>query len=439
MCSLYAATVAAGGAGLGTPANMVLKGGTNDRCDGTTCAAGASDIANCFEERAMCSLYAATVAAGGAGLGTPANMVLKGGNNNRCVGATCTTSDAAICFENRAMCSTIENTDIQKGYIRKSGYCNGISCSTNDTTFSLEPDEILCFQECPVGQVPNTTRDECEPCDAGEYTFTPAQALAVGAVAGTCLQCPAGYTCVNGIKSQCPKGQYLVNGTCRECPEGKYWNNAAKGTCNLYEKCLNINSANVVSIGNCTDTNSDWYNYPHYQSDNKDPLNTYPSFTNYKRGTRWLRNETAITSSTTSADFSKSTWKYSTDLPTDPTDNPPCNSCTVDHSSHAATRKGPGMLSNGPQGWEQCIGVKVPKYGDAPNTHAETDVVDDGSTLDTQLRSRVCDRGGAHMNVAVPWFKEIVSGSAKKIMMCRVGAEQGEHGYCVNYNGPDSW
>jgi len=204
----------------------------------------------------------------------------------------------------------------------------------------------------------------------------------------------------------------------------------------LYEKCLNLNvSTNLVSLGNCTDEKSDWSPYPYYQSDYKDPKKNYPSFTNYQGPEGYLRNDSIIINSNASTDFSKSTWKYSKSTPTDPGDDPPCKECGVNPADYAATRKGPGMLSNGPKGWNNCISVQLETGAVGLNTASGRE-----AAMDNVLVSIACDAHlqGGWINSVVPWFKEVDSTTSeykKKIMMCRLDAVDGEWGYCATYTG----
>ena len=91
---------------------------------------------------------------------------------------------------------------------------------------------------CPSGYYSNTPAwlnsyydkkyaGTCRPCPNGQVTTGPGSS--------GCMNCPIGYTCVDGYANACPTGHYRSSrdyiGSCKLCTKGYYQPNPAKDAC----------------------------------------------------------------------------------------------------------------------------------------------------------------------------------------------------------------
>ena len=285
LCSSYATTV---GANSMPDAEIYVAKDNNwasdtNRCLGATCAT--SDRDNCFDERALCSEYATSLGEGGHELGTPANMVVKGGTNYRCVGATCNAAaDEVACFDPRALCSEGWNAP-PTDFVDKGGANNRCLGATCTTTGNIDRDN--CFDEralCSSYATPLGAGLD-EPLNMALRDGTNDRCL--GAKCTTtgnidrdnCFVCARGYELDNGVCTQVSQGTYKNvkgNGSGVHCPNG-YW----------------TASAGATDLSDCKDPNDPVdppplptlpTNWPDWENYNKD-TNNLVCFSGYKDST----------------------------------------------------------------------------------------------------------------------------------------------------------
>ena len=98
--------------------------------------------------------------------------------------------------------------------------------------------------DCPANTYSSAGAAICTPCDARGLATSPsgsASSASCTCNAGyymdgartKCLDCPAGYACVNNLVTPCSSGHYATArfGACEPCPLGTYTSNAAASQC----------------------------------------------------------------------------------------------------------------------------------------------------------------------------------------------------------------
>lgn len=95
--------------------------------------------------------------------------------------------------------------------------------------------------KCAAGTFSAAGATQCSPCLSGTYSD-------IGAPA--CSVCPAGFACLNGVKTTCPMNTISAPGasTCSACPTGTY---SAPGTANCSEFCPEGTYWKGTTCANC--------------------------------------------------------------------------------------------------------------------------------------------------------------------------------------------